>query len=103
MHESASWTELTVNVTRSEGVPCLPFTGLLGRTAAETEVTVATGLPAVGPEPPDVDVVTCPLVVVVVVVVEADVGAGLLPQPANAAATHNAATGTAHARDTGQS
>ena len=61
-----------MNVTRSAGVPCLPFTGLLGRTAAETEVTVATGLSAAGPEPPDVDVVTCP-VVVVVVEEEADV------------------------------
>ena len=47
VHESGSCTELTVNVTRSAGVPCVPLTGFLGRTAAETEVTVATGLPAV--------------------------------------------------------
>ena len=99
MHESGSCTELTVNVTRSAGVPCVPLTGFLGRTAAETEVTVATGLSAADPEPPDVDVgvVSCP----VVVELEADVGVGLLLQPAHAAATHNAATGTAHARDTG--
>jgi len=101
VHESGSCTELTVNVTRSAGVPCVPLTGFLGRTAAETEVTVATGLPAADPEPPDVDVgvVTC----LVVVEVEADVALGLLLQPAHTTATHTAATGTAHARDTGRS
>jgi hypothetical protein len=94
-----------VKLTRSAGVPFLAVSGLLGWTTAETEVTVTTGLPdvVVEPEVPDVAFGAAAFPDVVVEPEVPGVAFGVLPQPANAAPTHSAATRTAHARNTEQS